>query len=185
MAPKMKVSKEDILSAAFSLVSRQGIEALNARAIAKELDCSTQPIFSNFSSMAQIHTEVYVRAQRLCIEYIEEEVNRGIYPHYKASGMGYIRFAEEESRLFKLLYLNGPVTEQTPEDGVLWDTMVERADDTAHVGERAGLFHFEMWAAVHGIATMLATKFLTLDRETVSQTLTDLFLGLKKQYGEE
>ena len=47
------------------------------------------------------------------------------------------------------------------------------------------LFHLEMWAYVHGIATMYATGFLDLDRELVSKMLTDSYLGLKKQYGKE
>ena len=47
------------------------------------------------------------------------------------------------------------------------------------------LFHLEMWAFVHGIATMFATGFLDLDWELVSRMLSDAYLGLRKQYGME
>ena len=49
----------------------------------------------------------------------------------------------------------------------------------------ASLFHLEMWAYVHGIATMFATGYLNLEWELVSKMLTDSFLGLKKQFGME
>ena len=49
MPPKVKVSKEDINTAAVEMVRESGAEALNARALAAKLGCSTQPIFSNFS----------------------------------------------------------------------------------------------------------------------------------------
>ena len=47
------------------------------------------------------------------------------------------------------------------------------------------LFHLEMWAFVHGIASMYATGFLDLEWELVSKMLTDVYQGLRKQYGME
>ena len=55
MPPKVKISKEDILQTAIELVRKGGEEAVNARAIAGALNCSTQPIFSNFASMEERH----------------------------------------------------------------------------------------------------------------------------------
>ena len=63
------------------------------------------------------------------------------------------------------------------------ETMVQ--DNTGLKGQDAKLFHLEMWAYVHGIATMFATRFLDLDWELVSKMLTDSYQGLKKQYGME
>ena len=51
MPPKVKVSKEEIINTAISLIRKSGASAVNARSIAAELGCSTQPIFSNFASM--------------------------------------------------------------------------------------------------------------------------------------
>ena len=51
MAPKVKVSKEDIIKTTIELVREHGADFINARAIASALSCSTQPIFSNFNSM--------------------------------------------------------------------------------------------------------------------------------------
>ena len=44
-AKKKKYKKEDILKASISIISHEGLNALNARKIAKKLGCSTQPLF--------------------------------------------------------------------------------------------------------------------------------------------
>ena len=54
MPPKVKITKEDIIKTAIELVRREGTGALNARAIAAALSCSTQPIFSNFETMDEL-----------------------------------------------------------------------------------------------------------------------------------
>ena len=58
MPPKVKVSKEQIVSAALDLIRHQGYDALNARSIAAALGCSTQPIFSNFTTMEELRGTV-------------------------------------------------------------------------------------------------------------------------------
>ena len=103
MPPKVKITKEDIIRTAVDLVRQRGIDAINARAIATALSCSTQPIFSNFATMDELLYDVLGAAQQCCIEYMEREVASGRYPAYKANGMAYIRFAKEEKELFKLL----------------------------------------------------------------------------------
>ncbi len=55
-------------------------------------------------------------------------------------------------------------------------------DTTGLSSAKAKIFHLEMWAYVHGIATMFATGFLDLDWEIVSKMITDAYMGLRKQY---
>ena len=45
MAPRQKITKEMILEATFRLTREHGFEQVNARSLAAELGCSTQPIF--------------------------------------------------------------------------------------------------------------------------------------------
>ena len=105
MPPKVKVKKEDVINAAVDIVRSSGAQAINARTIAAELNCSTQPVFSNFASMDELRLAVVERADKLCQEYMQREVESGEFPAYKANGMAYIRFAKEEKELFKLLYM--------------------------------------------------------------------------------
>lgn len=186
MAPRVKITKEDIIEAAIELVRQRGALALNARNLATTLNCSTQPIFSNFSSMEELRMVVIEQADWMCNQYIKREVESGGYPSYKASGMAYIRFAKEERELFKLLYMRDRSAEVVPKEMELGDEMKSLLhDNTGLTGAEAEFFHLEMWAFVHGIATMFATGFLNLDWELVSKMLTDAYLGVKTQFGME
>jgi len=186
MPPKSKIQKTDILSAAVELVRKNGEQALNARSIAAVLNCSTQPIFSNFATMEELRLAVVQEADALSRKYRERETESGQYPPYKASGMAYIRFAKEEKELFKLLYMRDRSAETVPEEteeGSQMHSMVR--GNTGLDGTEMKLFHLEMWACVHGIASMTATGFLDLEWDLISRMLTDCYQGLKKQYGKE
>ena len=58
MPPKVKVTKEDIINAAVDIVRSSGAQSINARTVAATLNCSTQPIFSNFATMDQLRFAV-------------------------------------------------------------------------------------------------------------------------------
>jgi AcrR family transcriptional regulator len=186
MPPKVKVTKDEIVNAAVEIVRKSGAAALNARTVASALNCSTQPVFSNFATMEELRLAVVEKANVLCGDYIRREMESGNYPPYKASGIAYIRFAKEEKELFRLLYMRDRSGETIPESDDLenqMETMVR--NNTGLSDSDAKLFHLEMWAYVHGIATMFATGFLNLDWELVSRMLTDSYRGLRKQYGME
>ena len=185
MPPKVKITKDNVVTAALEIVRTSGEQALNARTVAAALGCSTQPVFSNFATMEELRLAVMEKADALCQEYIRREVEKGEFPPYKASGMAYIRFAKEERELFKLLYMCDRAGEP-PEDSELTDQMESLVhSNTGLDGIRAKLFHLEMWAYVHGIATMFATGYLNLPWELISQMLTDSYQGLRKQNGME
>ena len=186
MPPKVKVTKEDIIRTAVKIVRDRGAQAINARTIATMLNCSTQPVFSNFATMEELRLAVVERADAMCNAYIQREVERGKYPAYKASGMAYIRFAKEERELFQLLYMRDRKGELIPEEMYMDDRMKDIVHHTTGLsGADMRLFHLEMWAFVHGIATMYATGFLDLDWDLVSKMLTDTYQGMRKQYGME
>lgn len=186
MPPKVKVTKESIVNAAVALVREKGSDAINARTLATQLGCSTQPIFSNFATMEELRRAVVEEADKLCRIYIRREVESEKYPPYKASGMAYIRFAKEEKELFKLLYMRDRTEENEPDESLVNNEMEDIVhQNTGLDGLQVKLFHLEMWAYVHGIATMYATGFLNLEWDLVSKMLTDVYQGLRKQYGME
>lgn len=182
MPPKVKVTKEEIIKTAIALVRESGADAVNARAIAAILNCSTQPIFSNFASMEQLQDAVVQEAFRIYFDYLKAEAERGAYPRYKAFGMAYIRFAMEEKELFKLLFMrdrNGKELIPTSD----FDESVEMIMEANGVTqEKAELMHLEIWGFVHGIASMFATSFLSLEWELVSDMVTDIYQGVRSRH---
>lgn len=186
MPPKVRITKEDIIQTAVELVRKSGEAGLNARTVAAELQCSTQPVFSNFSTMEQLRCAVLEAAEALFQSYMQREVASGKYPPYKASGMAYIRFAQEERELFKLLYMRDRAAEEVTKESATVHAMTAMVRQNTGIDqETANLFHLEMWVFVHGIAVLIATDYLTLDWELISRMLTDTYQGLKKRYEQE
>lgn len=186
MAPRVKVTKDEILQVAVDLVRAHGEQELNARTLAAALHCSTQPLFSNFATMEDLRMAVVAKADELCKIFIENQIKSGEFPPYKASGMAYIRFAKEERELFKLLFMRDRSRETSASPSrldALMTPIIEQ--NTGLQGTEAMLFHLEMWAYVHGIAVMFATGFLDLEWDLVSELLTNAYQGHRKHHGLE
>ena len=182
MPPKVKVTKSEIIKTAVELIRAKGENALNARNIAKALNCSTQPIFSNFKAMEELQSEVLKLAYELYLGFLKSEAQSGKYPQYKSFGMAYIRFAKQESNLFKLLFMRdrrGEALSVSVDFEQSVNLIMTANSTTREIAER---IHFESWVFVHGIATMRATSFLTLDWDAISDMLTDVYQGLKAKH---
>lgn len=183
MPAKKQVPREAILQAAFTILQKDGFEAVNARNLAKALKCSTQPIYLSFKGMDELKEALYPLAENVYQDFIKKELEKSEYPPYKAGGMAYIRFAKEEKHLFKLLFMRERTKAQIIDEKKFLTETVESI--SAHTGmdlDTAYQFHLEMWFLGHGIATMLITSYFDLSMETVSDMLTDAYKGLKWRY---
>lgn len=179
MPPKIKISKKDILKTALEMLRQNGEKTINARNIATALDCSTQPIFSNFSTMEELQTAILETAYEHYLGFLKSEAESGKYPPYKAFGMAYIRFAKEEKELFRFLFMRdcgGKEFSPTPD----FEASVEILMSAHKISrEKAERMHMEMWVCVHGIATILATSFVEFEQSLISDMLTDVYQGLR------
>ena len=182
MPPKVKITKEEIVETAMALVRANGESSINARALAAALNCSTQPIFSNFATMEELYHAVVLAAYDRYLGFIQREVESDQYPRYKAFGMAYIRFAKEERELFKLLFMR----DRTGEDLSPSPDFEESAEMIMHANgvtkETAMLMHLELWSCVHGIGTMLATSFLPLEWGLISDMISDVYQGVRTRH---
>lgn len=184
MPPRVKVSKQDVLQASIWMVREKGENSLNARMLASYIGCSTQPIFSNFSSMEELKEEVRKAIYGLYLDYLKRELDNEQYPVYKAYGMGYIRFAKEEKELFKMLFMRDR-SKEVIADYLEESVQMSVAEIQKNMGlsmEEAQRFHLEMWICVHGIASLLATSYLPLEWEEISNMVTDLYQGIRSRF---
>ncbi len=183
MPPKFKFTKEEIIDNALGLIREEGITSLTARGLAEKLGTSPKPIFGLFSNMDEVKKLVLDRAHTLYKSFLEEDMSKGVYPVYKASGMAYIRFAKEETELFKLLFMRDRSNEKITQGNEEIKPLIEMLQKMLNISEeKAYLFHLEMWIFVHGIATMTATSYLNWDLDFISNSLTDVFKGLSTRY---
>lgn len=186
MPAKKQIPKEAIIAAAFNILRKNGIEAVNARSIAKALNCSTQPIYLSFSSMNELKGMLLQEAENAYQQFIQRETAMAKYSPYKAYGMAYICFAKKEKQLFKFLFMRERTKEQmVDEKKYLTEVVKSISVNTGLDMETAYKFHSEMWFLGHGIATMLVTSYFELDTEIISEILTDAYQGLLLRYQQK
>ena len=51
MPPKMRITKEMVVEAAVEIARQSGYENINARTVAGQLSCSTQPVMYHFATI--------------------------------------------------------------------------------------------------------------------------------------
>ena len=183
MPPKVKFTREEIIRSALDIVRETGPEGLTARSLAARLGCSVKPIFGLFRSMEEVQQEVLAAGYRLYGQTIAQAMEAGKYPPYKASGMAYIAFAQQEKPLFRLLFMRDRSNEPRVDDRDNIRPIIEIIKTGLNVDtDTAYRFHLEMWIYVHGIATMIATSYLDWDEQFASDVLTDAYEGIKCRF---
>ena len=106
MPPKAKITREMILNTVMDITRETGFETVNARSIAGKLHCSTRPLFTCYENMDELKQQFLTFAYEYYEKYVEdyrifEEVNPCLL-----LPLSYIEFAQEETQLFKLLFIN-------------------------------------------------------------------------------
>ena len=182
MAPKQKITRDQIVEGAFSFVRENGADALKARELSQYLHCSTQPIFSNFSGMSELRQCVIRSAIALCDRFLQTD-KTGLEASLEM-GIGYLRFANEERNLFRLLFLNS--RDEMKSIGINcseYKTQEIMRRILGEADEKTSLLHLEMWVSVHGIASMLSTGYINWEDGKFKKVLSDIFYALTDRYG--
>ena len=101
MPAKKQIPREKILAAAFEMLRDGGMAAVNVKALAQRLNCSSQPIYLSFTGMEELRAALASEAVSYFLRRLGFDQEAGGAHLY---GMDYIRFAREESELFKFLF---------------------------------------------------------------------------------
>ncbi len=185
MPPKKKLTKEEITDCAFGLLRAGGMAALNARAIADRLGCSTMPLFREFSTMEELRRAAVGRALECYHAYVRQGLEEPL--PFKGLGMAYIRFAREEPKLFQLFYMTpvGTYTEVPSVDPNQVSIDLVASSVMGGSVEEGQRVLREMWIFVHGIATMIVLGTMDFNEDEIGEMLTDVFSGLRENRKEK
>lgn len=160
MPPVVRFTRDSVLNAAYSLVRREGPATLNARAVARELGGSTQPIFRLFTGMDELRREVIRLADVSCRNSMHDVFTQS-QNGYLSVCMAYLIFAREEPQLFKLLFMQDR-DEQASHKIYDHSWGVNVIASSAGVdNETASRIYDLTWYHVHGMAVCIATKYNT------------------------
>ena len=185
MPPKFKFKREEIVEAAVNLTRRGGVDAVTARGIAQELGVSTQPIFTCFKNMEEAKEEVRIYAEKLCHSYLKKGVEASI-PFF-GFGIAYIRFAKEESELYKMLFINLDKEGESMLDtlsGIL-SIVINSIEKTYRFNEKESKRLFrDLWLAAHSIATLCVGGICPFSDEEIAKILTGFSVSICKSIKE-
>ena len=180
MPPKVKITKEMIVDAAFHIARMEGGNKITARNISEQLQCSTQPILYQFSSVEEIKREVYRKVDEYHTGYIMN-LKSCVENPMITIGINYIKFAMEESHLFRFLFqsneFSGAGMLELMDSEELYPIIsVFQKEMNVSVSEAKEIFH-TLFIFVHGYASLYANNEMTYDEQSLITTLKKVFDG--------
>ena len=175
MPPRKRIFREDILKAAVSVVQEQGVLALSVRNIAGKLNCSTQPIYSEFESMETLRDEL--------MAYIRENYLREDADSYKQVALSFLHFAQREKNLFQLVYLRQRAPGETFFEDPNQEQTIHKLETNLELSrEQASEMHRRMQNYCYSMAVMMATGYLNFTEEELSEELTEYYRIILSYY---
>lgn len=165
MPPTVRFTRDAVLHAGCQLMRREGMEALNARAIAKELGGSTQPIFRLFTNMEDLHRELILYVARQFQAHAEADMAQSDSPYIQLCTT-YLLYGRDEPELFKLLFMRDRVSEGEYGDQTNFDLVFNIIKKETPLDDETALRFFERtWLFIHGLAVCIATKYIPCQDE--------------------
>ncbi len=178
MPPKPRISRDMIVDAAFEVIKAEGLGMVNARNIAKRLDCSTQPILYYFSGMDDVKNAVYKKADDFHTSFIMDI--QGEYPNPLLEiGMRYIKFAVTEKELFKFLFQSDKFDDKDLTELITADEFLPVLQMMSQAmglsAEQTKKLFTLVFLTVHGIASLLANNSMAYDERHLQSLLAHTF----------
>ncbi len=175
MPPQKRIFRQDIIKAAVELVRNKGSEALSVRNLAREMDCSTQPIYSEFENMEALRNELAA--------FVRENYLQGDADSYKQVALSFLNFAKNEKNLFRLVYLRQRTAGETLfEDPNESHTIQKLAVNLELSPQLAAELHKRMEYYCYSMAVMMATGYLNFSEEEISRELTQYYRIILSYY---
>lgn len=186
MPPSVKFTKEEIVGAALRVTRAGGIGSLTARSLAAELGASTRPMFTYFESMDELKQEVYEAVKDEYRSYVEKGLAAPI--PFLGVGQNYVRFAQEDPELYKLLFLERPegaaggaMEALKFSQGLVRESIMRVYDMDAF---EADCYFRDLWLVAHSFATMVVTDDNVPSIDQISAVFTEISLAVCKAYKE-
>jgi len=180
MPPKAKITREQIVSAAFAIARAEGVDNVTARSISARLNCSTQPVLYSFATVEDIKRAVYEQADAYHSAYILKMGN-GCENPLLTIGKNYIRFAIEERNLFRLLFQTDEfagrgLPELLEAEALLPLLRVLQKELKVSLEEARGIFT-TLFIFAHGYASLYANNTMRFAEAEVTAALEAVFRG--------
>ena len=167
------ITQEVIIGTAFEMVRKEGFAVLSARNIAKQIGCSTQPIYWCYKNMDDLKAEICKKAlpylQNVMLDY--SKTGNTLLD----LGLGYVRMAYTEPALFKAFYMdnvtNAKLIDIFPESRQVVEIMKNSEEYRQLSFQELKNSIAKVWMLAHGIASLIVVGIFAYDEEKILEIL--------------
>ncbi len=168
MAYPAKTDRASILHAAMKQVEKEGVESLAIRSVASTLGLAPNALYRYFESLAALEAAVAEEARLQMLEVMQKAAGRkGPVESIRAVSEAYLRFAQEQPRVFALYLKTSGAHSNSPQ--CTRNTEFFLAQVTRVYGEkRAREASLALWAFLHGLAVLREAGVLSAAQSSTS-----------------
>ena len=178
MPRSVQITKEKILTAALDVLIREGYSAVSIKSIARELNCSTQPIAWQFGNMDNMREALTKEAVAYANQKMMPTSTNCIEAFWQI-GYGYINLAFDTPNLFRFVYMgesknycrggfNSILTDKG--NAVLIDKLYPYLNISR---EQAEMLFQRMIVYTHGMVSLVVAGVLNCTKEQVYSIVKD------------
>ncbi|MEE1354917.1 TetR/AcrR family transcriptional regulator [Absicoccus porci] len=188
MPSSPKIKKEDMLQAALKIVAKNGYAALNIKAVAKELGCSTAPISWQFGGMDGLREELIPFVEKY-VENTYYSQSKNEFATFEQRGKGTIDLALENPNLFHFLYtgqrsqLLSTGFEFQTNDQNTFNMFQKMAEMLGITPKQVMDFAMTMMVYTQGIGTLIASGIVKDTKENMYRMLHNTGMTYLKGLG--
>lgn len=189
MPSSPRIPKEIILEYALKMLIREGYAAINIKALAKEIGCSTQPISWHFGNMDGLRKELAEYAMAYAARRMHSDAEgMEAFVHI---GIAYLDMAFDEPNLFQYLnmhndsgyFVNGFDAYIADDES---SAVAEQIAGQLKISrDKAGVFYKNMIIYTHGLASLIASGIVKATKEETREMMKQAAEGFLLQTGSK
>lgn len=172
MARRKEIDKNKILDGAYRLAVKDGIESLTARNIAKEVHCSTQPIYLEFENMTDLRNQVI---KKITSELKSNTLQQNFVGEPLIDlGLSYIYFAKDHVGLFRAMFVDGKFGSKIISDTLMdlgTEKFKQQFDADGFSNERIRHIVITTWVSATGIAALQINQMVDFSQDQMINVL--------------
>ncbi len=173
MARKQENTKESIIAASIDFIEKNGYESFSVRNVANHIQISTQPIYSYFTNIVDLHSAVLLEIEKQLLVQINFPYSDFVF---RNMGIGFTLYAKYHPNLFNAFFSPNKINEK------FITLFLQKLRNALDMDER--LMHIsidgkdqlleKMWTFSFGYATLLTRGFVkNCTDDTIKQMILD------------
>jgi AcrR family transcriptional regulator len=159
MPKPVTFTRESILNAAFDIFALEGLSSISARGIASRIGASTAPVYSCYTGIDEIRSELMEISLRRLLEYTEKEYTPDLFLNI---GVGLLEFVKDYPRVYRAMFLDEDGNREIFEQFRVKNLLQMRKEPTVSKFSEAQLEDIlnKLTVYTHGLAALICANML-------------------------